>query len=96
MEAKLTRFGALLPRSPAMRLAFSVTSAAARSERGRVAALPRVDLGVMDRAAVGGNKVTRQVAGRNLTRACSGPATRPARSLDLSRKSGHLKKPVEG
>ena len=68
----------LPPRSPAMRFAPLVASAAASSESGRVATLPRVDPVVMDRAAAGGNKVTRPVAGRNLTRACSGPATRAA------------------
>ncbi len=61
-----------------MRLAFSVASAAAGSESGRVAALPRVDPVVMHRTAVGGNKVTRQMTDRNLTRACSGPATQAA------------------
>ena len=53
-----------------MRLGLSVASAAANSENGRVAGLPRIDPVVMDRGAGRGNKGARQVAGRNLTRAC--------------------------
>ena len=53
-----------------MGLAFSVAWAAASSENGHVAGLPRVDPVVMDRGAARGNKGARQVAGRNLTRAC--------------------------
>jgi hypothetical protein len=85
-----------------MRLASSLASAAASSESGRVAALPRVDPVVMDRAAARGNKVARQVAGRNLTRACSGPATRLAtfavvrcRGVSWSNGKGESGRPTE-
>ena len=53
-----------------MRVGLSVASAVASSENGRVAGFPRIDRVVMDRGAARGNKGARQVAGRNLTRAC--------------------------
>lgn len=70
MEAKLRRPSGLPPRSPAMRLGLSVASAAASSENGRVAEVPRVDPVVRNRGTARGNKGARQGADRNLTRAC--------------------------
>ena len=61
-----------------MRVGLSVASAAASSENGRVAELQHDDPVVMDRVAGRGNKGARQVAGRNLTRACRRRAQAPS------------------